>query len=266
MSIKGDLMLLGAAGAGLYLVIANADKIGSWLGSQVGKGVIEPATEAVKDIYDTTEQSGKDTGLWLKQFFEGNLDNVSLPANAPPTEETIEMLKKAGQYYDPVTNGFIPFGYQSDPIDPTHKPLVKTADIYAAVQQKFIAAGAISPLLGNAVGLSPSPPASPSLIDSLSALYAYQGKTYEVVTSNLGTQAIQIDNMTIPIENLSNIATPEQKAEYVPQGELNPRFSSLSDTQIRMIPGIPFGFNRLEHYSEAAWTEINSTLANYLGV
>jgi hypothetical protein len=280
MSIKGDLILVGVLGAGAYLVVTNAGKISSWLGDQIGKGLVLPAQTAIQEgIVQPVYDAGVAAGAWTREtitqpVYDAGVATGTVVREANdvfstivpnPIAQTAVKAAASGAIFStipvigPVLSGL--FNILAPPsIDKT------TPETYAAVQQKFIAAGAVSPMLGNASlpGGEITTPSPPGI--SPTPTYSYQGNIYNVISSNLGTPAIQLGDKTIPIENLSFYATPEQKASYSPQGQLDTRFSYLTDAQIRNIPNTPFGFSRSEHYSAAAWTEINNTLAAYLGV
>jgi hypothetical protein len=116
MSLKEDAIILGIAGVAAYFLIT---KVFPDVAGGIAKGI--------GDIAGTVYQSGADTGDWLRiNVIEGNFANLQSPVKAIPSQETLDLEKQAGFYYEPTTGGFLPVGYTwKDPSDPFHSSLVK---------------------------------------------------------------------------------------------------------------------------------------------
>jgi hypothetical protein len=116
MSLKEDAIILGIAGVAAYFII-----------TKVFPDVLGNAAKGIKGITDTVYKSGADTGNWLRMnIIEGNFFNLQSSVKAMPSQETIDLEKQAGFYYEPITKGFLPVGYTwKNPNDPFHSSLIK---------------------------------------------------------------------------------------------------------------------------------------------
>jgi hypothetical protein len=64
MSLKSDLLILGAIGLGAYVVVANVKEIGGWIGGQITEGIIEPIK---KPVFEAGVQAGQLTQYYVIQ-------------------------------------------------------------------------------------------------------------------------------------------------------------------------------------------------------
>jgi hypothetical protein len=236
MSWKSDIAVLGVIGAGAYLVITNSGKIASWLGDQIGSGLVKPAADAFQAVNPLNPESiqnkaafeaGQAAGTWTRETIIEPVYNAGVVTGQTvaaandvfstiipnPTEQTlIKGGISAGLFagipvLGPIFSGL--FNLLAPPsVDKTQTAqTAPTTDAVTLWKQGKISMIELNDILSGTkaspvLTASPSPPASPSPIP---IAYIINGTQYAAATSAFGTPAVQIDRMTIPISEVSNI-------------------------------------------------------------